>query len=431
LPGEGKLRWVIALVAVTVAAGLRFALDPWLGNAHPFPLFLGAVIVAAWFGGVLPAIAAAALGYLSAEYFFTEPRGVFALRTPSELAGLAVYVVSSALIVGLAGAMHAARRRVESSEERFRRFMENSPAAVFIKDDAGRYVYMNAAAQSIAGVHDWQGKTDEELLPAAAAREVRAQDAAIVEADAPRAFELKMGERQLHNTKFPLRDAAGRLFIGGVSIDVTEQARAAEELRLQREQLHLVTDTMSVGVVRVSAELRFVWVNRVFASWTGKSPEEIIGRPIVEVMGEDGLRELRPHVERLLAGERVERERLAHYPGLGQRWVHSVAEPTYDESGVPNGWVAVVSDIHDRKEAEAALRSAREQLQLVADSMPAAVALCSGDLRYIWVNRRCAEWLGMAAADVTGRPMLEVIGRENLDAILPYIDRVLAGEHVS
>jgi PAS domain S-box-containing protein len=425
------LRWVIALVAVAVAAGLRFALDPWLGSAHPYPLFLGAVIVAAWFGGALPAIATALAGYLVADYFFIEPRGFLTPRNPAELAGIGVYIVSSALIIGLGGAMHAARRRAESSEERFRRFMENSPAAVFIKDDTGRYVYMNAAAQSIAGVQEWRGKSDEELLPAAAAREVRAQDATILEADAPSAFELKIGERQLHNTKFPLRDAAGRRFIGGVSIDVTEQARAADELRLQREQLRLVTDTMSVGVVRVSADLNLVWVNRVFASWTGKSPEEIIGRPIVEVMGEDGLRELRPHVERLLAGEHVERERLAHYPRLGQRWIHSVAEPTYDESGVPNGWVAVVSDIHDRKEAEAALRSAREQLQLVADSMPAAVALCSRDQRYIWVNRRCAEWLGMPAADVTGRPMLEVIGRENFDAVRPYIDRVLAGEHVS
>jgi PAS domain S-box-containing protein len=187
---------------------------------------------------------------------------------------------------------------------------------------------------------------------------------------------------------------------------------------------------MSAGMVRVSADLKYVWVNRVFASWVGKSPGEITGRPLVEVIGEDGMRELRPYADRLLAGERVEYERLARFPRLGQRWIHSVAEPTFDESGLPSGWVAVVSDIHDRKEAEAALNAAREQLQLIADSMPAAVALCSRDLRYIWVNRRCAEWLGMAPEEVVGRPMSQVIGRDNLAAIRPYIERVLAGEHV-
>lgn len=53
------MRWIIALGAVAAAAALRLALDPWLGDAHPYPLFLGAVIVAAWAGGVYPALAAA------------------------------------------------------------------------------------------------------------------------------------------------------------------------------------------------------------------------------------------------------------------------------------------------------------------------------------------------------------------------------------
>jgi PAS domain S-box-containing protein len=328
------LRWVVALVAVAAAAGLRFALDPVLVSAHPFPLFLGAVIVAAWFGGALPAIAAALAGYVVADYFFIEPRGFFfSPRNAEALAGLGVYVVSSALIAGLGGAMHAARRRAESSEERSR-------------------------------------------------------------------------------------------------ADVTKQAHAAEALRSQREELRLVADTMPAAVVRVSTDFRYVWVNRVFASWVGRPVEDIIGRPVVEVIGERDWGELRPHVERALAGERVEYERLARFPRLGERWISSIAEPTRDEAGAPNGLVAVVTDIHARRQVEAALNATREQLQLVADSMPAAVALCSRDLRYVWINSRYAQWLGMSAAAVVGRPIEAVIGGESFAAIRPYIERVLAGEQV-
>jgi PAS domain S-box-containing protein len=255
------LRWVVALIGVAAAAGLRFALDPVLGSAHAFPLFLGAVIVAAWFGGALPAIAAALAGYLVADYFFIEPRGFFAPRNAEALAGLGVYVVSSALIAGLGGAMHAARRRAESSEERSR-------------------------------------------------------------------------------------------------AEVTKQARAAEELRSQREELRLVADTMPAGVVRISADLRYVWVNRVFASWVGRPAEDIIGQPIVEVIDERDWRELRPHVERALAGERVEYECLARFARLGERWISSTAEATRDEAGTPNGLVAVITDIHDRKLIEQTLREA-------------------------------------------------------------------------
>ena len=305
------MRWIIALVAVAAAAGLRFALDPWLSGASSYLLIV-------------------------------------------------VDALLFALIVGLGIAMHAARRRAEASEERFRRFMENSPAAVFVKDEAGRYVYMNAAAQSIVGAPDWQGKTDDELLPPAAAREVHAHDAKVLDSRVPDEFDLRIGERQFHSTKFPLHDAGGRVVIGAVSMDVTEQARAAEELRRQREELRLVTDTMPAGVVRVSADLRYVWVNRSFASWIGKPPGQIIGRPVAEVLGERDWLDLRPHVERALRGERVEYERRARFPA-GERWIHSVIEPTRDEDGAPNGLVAVVSDIHDRKLMEETLRQAERR----------------------------------------------------------------------
>ena len=430
MPGWVRAQWfrfAVALGAVAVALGLRMALDPWLGGEVPFITVFGAVIVAAWFGGVMPALLAAAAGYVAANHFFAEPRGWW-------IAELLAYSFSAFLIAALGGAMRRAGRRAESSEERFRTFMENSPACVFIKDDGGRYVFMNAAAEKLIGRTDWNGKTDEELLSEEAARQIRSHDRQVRESNAPAEFQLRIrqadGPRDFHSTKFPLRDAAGRLFVGSVTIDVSDQARSAEELRLQREQLRLVTDTMSAGVVRVSSDLKYIWVNRIFADRAGKRPEEIIGRPMVEVIGVDGIKAIQPQIDKLLSGARVEYERLASFPKLGQRWIHSVAEPTFDEAGVPNGWVAVVSDVHARKEAEAALDAAREQLQLVADSMPAAVTLCSRDLRYIWVNRRCAEWLGMEPGQVAGRPMVEIIGTENLAAIRPYIDRVLAGEHV-
>jgi len=304
------VRWIVALVAVAVATGLRLALDPWLSSAQSSLLVVDAVLFA--------------------------------------------------LIVGLGIAMHAARRRAEASEERFRRFMEKSPVAVFVKDEAGRYAYVNAAGQSIVGERDWQGKTDEELLPEAAAREIRAHDAKLLEALAPVEFDVQIGERQFHCTKFPLRDAGGKLLIGAISMDVTEQARAAEELRRQREELRLVTDTMPAGVVRVSADLKYVWVNPLFASWVGRRPDEMIGRPVGEVLGERDWQELRPHVERALRGERVEYERLAQL-ARGERWIYCVIEPTRDEQGVPDGLVAVVSDIHDRKLMEETLRQAERR----------------------------------------------------------------------
>ena len=417
------MRWLVALAALAAAVALRAALHPWLGDTRPFLTLFGAVIVAAWFGGVGPALLTAAAGYFAAYYLFV---GVVQFN-PAEVL---LYAFSAGLIAALGGARRAAGRRAQATEARFRQFMENSPASVFIKDGDGRYAYVNVAAEKLLGTRAWQGRTDEDLLPQDAAERIREHDEQVLRAQAPSAFELTIGGRKFHSTKFPLQDESGQRFIGSVTIDVTEEALAAEELRMQREQLRLVTDTMSVGLVRVSAALAYVWVNRVFADWVGKRPAQVMGQPLEEVIGADGLKAIQPHIERLLSGERVEYERLAAFPRLGQRWIHSVAEPTFDAAGVPDGWVAVISDIHARKEAAAALDAAREHLQVVADSMAAGVALCSRDLRYIWVNREYAQWFGLQPGDFAGRPMVEILGRENLAHIRPYIERVLAGENV-
>jgi PAS domain S-box-containing protein len=270
---------------------------------------------------------------------------------------LAVLVVVAAalLIAALFVAMRRAAARARASDERFRKFMENSPACVFIKDADGRYVYMNAAAESLVGTADWAGRTDEELLPAEVARKVRENDRRVLLADAPVSFQLTLaqpdGARHLHSTKFPLRDADGRVLVGSLTVDVTQQARIVEELRR-------VADTMPVGVVRCSRDMKYLWVNRVFAGWVGGTPEEMAGMPIAQRLGEDEMHAVLPYFERVLAGERVEYERLASFPRLGRRWIRAIAAPTFDAGGRPDGWVGVVTDVHDRKLMEQALREA-------------------------------------------------------------------------
>jgi PAS domain S-box-containing protein len=115
---------------------------------------------------------------------------------------------------------------------------------------------------------------------------------------------------------------------------------------------------MSVGVARISRTFAYLWVNRVYAEWVGRKPSEIIGRTLAQVLGEDAMREIQPRARELLAGRQVQYERLSQYRALGKRWVQITAEPTHDAAGRPDGWVAVVSDIHDRKLAEEALREA-------------------------------------------------------------------------
>jgi PAS domain S-box-containing protein len=347
--------YLVAVLAVVAALALRAALAPWLGERVPFITLFGGVIVAAWFGGFGPAIFAAVLGWLGAEMAFIPPVGGISFRGAGQLVELLAYLFSTVLIGALAELMRRAREALAESEQRFRGFMDHTPNAVFLKDDAGRYVYMNSAAQALVGDAQWRGKTDHDLLPAPVADKIVAHDRQVLQTDRAHSYELALsqpaGVRRLYSTKFTLRDPAGRRFVASITIDVTESKRVEEELQL-------VTDTMSAAIVRCAADTRILWVNRIYCQWMARSFDEIVGRPLAEVIGEGVLAELRPHIDAVLRGEQPRYERLADYPGLGRRWVGAAYSPTFDAGGKASGWVAVVYDIHERKTMEDALAEA-------------------------------------------------------------------------
>ncbi len=152
-------------------------------------------------------------------------------------------------------------------------------------------------------------------------------------------------------------DDAGRLVrVLGNNIDITERKRAEEEIRATSELLRRFLDTAPAGLTRCSRDLRYLMANPAYAELMGKPVEEIVGRPIVEVMGAEGWEKIRPYVERVLRGERVEYETYLRYAGKRPRHIHVIYTPDTDSSGEVVGWVASIMDITESKRVEEQLK---------------------------------------------------------------------------
>jgi PAS domain S-box-containing protein len=223
---------------------------------------------------------------------------------------------------------------------------------------------------------------------------------------------------------------AARRAAATLEAEAAEHRATRAELEARESELKIVTDNMPAAVARLSADLRYLWVNRRYGEWVGRAPEAVVGRTVAEILGEEALEEMRPHVDAVLAGRHVEYERYAGYAG-GQRWVKASLEPTRDPASERvTGWIAVIHDIDEEKRAAQELRGAREQLQVILDTLPSAVCRTSNDMRFVWMNPVYARWLGRPASDLVGRGVAEALGPETMREIGSYMARVMHGETV-
>src|SRR6267142_1077946 len=133
----------------------------------------------------------------------------------------------------------------------------------------------------------------------------------------------------------------------------TMRDAAMENQPAGEQELRVVTDTMPVAAVRCDREGRFLWVNPVYAKWAARPVRDLIGRRVIDIAGSRAMREIQPFIDRVLAGEQVNYERIVELPGLGRRWVKWAYTPTQEHTGGQvDGWVATGMDIHAAKEAD-------------------------------------------------------------------------------
>jgi PAS domain S-box-containing protein len=88
-----------------------------------------------------------------------------------------------------------------------------------------------------------------------------------------------------------------------------------------------------------------------------------------------------------------------------------------------------VSEERSQSQAEQ-LRALSDELSKILNTVGIGITRCSRDLRYLRANETYATIAGLPLNEITGRPIVEVMGEAALTTILPYIERVLAGERV-
>jgi two-component system CheB/CheR fusion protein len=114
LPAESLRQTAVVAVGATAAATLvRYGLASWLGNDAPLSVFMLAVGVSAWYGGLKGGLAATLLSLLAGSFLFLEPLWQWQVEKLSDRIRIALFFAEGAFVSAICEALHSARRHCE------------------------------------------------------------------------------------------------------------------------------------------------------------------------------------------------------------------------------------------------------------------------------------------------------------------------------
>lgn len=172
----------------------------------------------------------------------------------------------------------------------------------------------------------------------------------------------------------------GEVYIQAMVRDVSARKRAEEENR----RLAMVANATTNLVVLVDQEGKIEWVNPAFTRTTGYSLEEVTGKKPGHVLrGPDtdveALRMMSEKVRQSLGFKDVE---VINYTKQGKPyWVSIEVQPIHDRAGNVIQFIAIQSDVSERKANQQALLDRNEELIKINAELDRFVYSASHDLR--------------------------------------------------
>ena len=133
-----------------------------------------------------------------------------------------------------------------------------------------------------------------------------------------------------------------------------------EALRRSEENLRLITDSVPALIGYFDHQEIYRYVNKGYADWFGRPKEEVLGRSIRDVVGDEVYTDISQHVHLALKGQRVSYEYAMRRPGGRVVYARSELVPELDAHGHVAGCFVLSVNITDLKNAQAALVHAQK-----------------------------------------------------------------------
>jgi PAS domain S-box-containing protein len=156
----------------------------------------------------------------------------------------------------------------------------------------------------------------------------------------------------------------------------------------------------------VDRSLTYRFANAAYRDWFDRTPEEVGGRKVPDLVDEAGFQARLPYMERALAGTPVRLDLPWPWPDGRRRTADIRYEPRQDARGEVDGFYVFVQDVTAQRDAEAGLAAERDRLWELSEDL-----LVNADYegRLLRVSPSWTALLGHDEETLLTRPYAEIV----------------------
>jgi len=332
-----------------------------------------------------------------------------------------------------------AEQALRQERETLQLILDYAPIGIWLQDGNGKIAFVNKAFCQATGIAEAQFRLVNhytELIPEAFRPQCLASDArALASASVSVTHQqLPFVDGQIHDLriiKAVKRDVDQRpVALVGLSLDITEEIRKEQTLRLERDSTRNILETVETMIVALDTEGRITLLNRKGCQLLGYTEDELIGRDWFTTClpRNSDVDQVRDVFKMSLAGNLAVAEYFEN-PVRSRNgeerliaWHNSTIR---DKDGNVIGGLSAGEDITERRAADARLfKSEAKYRHLIENSHDIIYSLTS-DGMFTYVSPAWTTLLGHPVKDIEGHLFTEFVHADDIPACFAFLQRVL------
>jgi len=187
-------------------------------------------------------------------------------------------------------------------------------------------------------------------------------------------------------------------------------------LRESEERYRSLVETQPDPICRFLPDTTLTFVNRAYAEFYGRAPEELLGRRWIDFAAR-GERPRFLDELTLFTPQRPERREESASTGADgtRRWHLCHLRAFFDTAGKVASFQSFATDITDRKRAEQRLSEQLSLLTAITDSAADAIFVSDGEERITFINLAAERIFGWSRQELLGRKLHDSLHNHHLD----------------